>query len=176
MKVILGIVLVVVMFVGFVLAGMYFSNSNKEIDLRTQITAQNGKIEAVFDQMVKIISGKSQVTSEYKNSFKDIYIGIMEGRYSKGDGALLKLVQEQNPTFDALLFKELSQSIEVERNNFTREQETMIDLVRVHTNLLTKFPSSLFLGSRSPITYVVISSSATKETMKTRTEENAKIF
>ena len=176
MKVVLGSIFTVVVIGGFVLLAAYFSFSNKEIDLRSQSVAQNSKIEIVYDQMAKIISGKAQVTTEYKNGFKEIFVSIMEGRYSKGDGALLKLVQEQNPTFDASMYKDLMQSIEVERLNFSREQEVMVDIMRTHSNLLTKFPSSWFLSSRKPIDYVVISSTASKEVMKTRVDDNTKIF
>lgn len=176
MKNVIGIIAILALVIGGLLFGSYISTSNKEIRLVSQAKAQNGKIEVVFDNMVKIISGKSQVTSAYKDGFKEIFVGIMEGRYSKGDGALLKLVQEQNPNFDASMYKDLMNTIEVERTKFAFEQEVMLDVVRTHDNLLATFPSSLFVGNRPHIVYVVISSTASKQVMETRVEEDKKIF
>lgn len=177
MKKIILLVITGILFVIFLLlSSVYISVNNRDTELRNLAKAQQGKIEVVFDQMAKIISGKAQVTTNYKDSFKDIFVSIIEGRYSKGDGSLLKLVQEQNPTFDASLYKDLMVSIEAERNNFTREQEVMLDIIREHDNLIKKIPKNMFLSNKNPIEYKIISSSKTKETMKTGIEEDQKIF
>jgi len=82
--------------VAFSLFMMNISYDNQEIELRVDAQAQEKKCEAYFDKMWKILKQKAQVTDQYKDAFKDIYIGIMEGRYSKGDGTLMKWIQENN--------------------------------------------------------------------------------
>lgn len=176
MKLVLGGILTVAVIVGVMLLGFYFSASNKEIRLRSQAEAQRGKIETVYDQMWKIISQKAQVSDQYKDGFKEIYTGIIAGRYSQGDGTLMKWITESNPTFDASLYKDLMQSIEVERQNFTREQEIMLDIIRVHSNLLNEFPTSIFLSSRKPIEYTIISSTKSKETMLSGKDDDVDVF
>lgn len=176
MKVILGGILTVTVIVGFVLLGLYFSASNKEIRLRSQADAQRGKIEVVYDQMWKIISQKAQVSDQYKDGFKEIYTGLISGRYSQGDGTLMKWITESNPNFDVSLYKDLMQSIEVERINFTNEQNKMLEIIRNHSNLLNEFPTTYFLSSRSPIEYTVISSTKSKETMKTGIDDDVELF
>lgn len=164
---IIGIVIAsIVLLLTITFGIMYASTSNKEIGLRNRAETQRKKVEIVYDQMWKIIRDKAKVTDNYKDAFKDIYTGIISGRYDKGDGALLKFVTESNPNFDISLYSSLMQSIEAERNNFTVAQSAMIDIIREHDNLLQKFPSSIFIGSRPRIEYTVISSTKSKEVMQ----------
>ena len=159
------------------IVGCYFSYNNKEITLRTRAEAQRGKIEGVHDKMWKVIQQKAQVSNEYKNAFTEIYPAIMEGRYSgNGDGSLMKWVTEQNPNFDTLLYKDLMQSIEILRTEFQHNQEKMLDLIREHTTLCTTYPSMWFIKNTSPIEYTVISSTVTKEVMRTGTDDKIDLF
>jgi len=77
---IIGIVSIIAGLV-IVIGCMFFSYNNK-VSLRNQSTAQIGKIEGVYDKMWKVIQQKAQVTSEYKDAFKEIYPELISGRYS----------------------------------------------------------------------------------------------
>ena len=68
------------------------------------------------------------MTDEYKEAFREIYPQLIEGRYSQGDGSLMKWIQESNPNFDTSLYKDLMNSIEVERTYFAAEQKKMLDI------------------------------------------------
>jgi hypothetical protein len=156
---------------------MNFSTQNKEIDLRTQTEAQNKKCEAYFDKMWKILKQKAGVTDQYKEAFKDIYPKLIEGRYSKGDGSLMKWVTESNPTFDASMYKDLMKSIEIERTGFFNEQAMLIDLQREHAAYIKKAPNRWFLDSNlKPVEIKVITSEATKETYATGEENDIELF
>ena len=155
---------------------MYFNITNKEIRLRNQISAQEQNIESYYDKMFKILKQKAGVTDEYKNSFKDIYVEIMEGRYSQGDGSLMKWIQESNPNFDASLYKDLMASIEIEREGFHNEQKKIIDQIREHNNMIETFPSRIFLSNIEHIKYEVISSTLSKNVMETRIEDDIALF
>ena len=154
---------------------MCVSYSNKEISLRNQSNAQIGKIEGVYDKMWKVIQQKAKVTSEYKEAFKEIYPELISGRYSEGE-ELMKWIQEDNPDFDASLYKDLMQSIEILRTEFQHAQERELDIIREHNNLRQKFPGSLFVGNREEINYNIISSTKAKTIMTTGLDDDIELW
>ena len=156
--------------------GMYFSYNNREINLRQQCEAQRGKIENCYDRMWKILSQKAQVSNEYKNAFKEIYPELIAGRYSNGGRELMKWIQESNPNFDTSLYKDLIQSIEIERTAFATEQDKMLDLIREHQVLINTYPGVWFISNKVPIEYKVISSTRSKEVMETSVDDNVSLF
>ena len=155
---------------------MYVSFNYREVNLRNLAEAQRGNIENVYDKTWKILQQKAQVTDEYKEAFREIYPQLIEGRYSQGDGSLMKWIQESNPSFDTSLYKDLMNSIEVERTYFAAEQKKMLDIIRQHTTLLQTIPSSWFLGGKMPIEYTVISSTKAKNVMQTGEDNDVDLF
>ena len=104
--------------IGLIVTLMYFSYNSTEVELRKQAEAQRGKVEGTYDVMWKTITQQASVSEQYKDAFKEIYPELIEGRYSQGDGSLMKWIQESNPTFDTSLYKKLMQTIEVQRLSF----------------------------------------------------------
>ena len=174
---IVSLVLVLLIGLGAIVGvSMYFSYNNAEINLRKQSDAQRSKVEGVYDKMWKIIQQKAQVSNEYKEAFKEIYPEIISGRYSSGDGSLMKWIQESNPEFDTSLYKDLMASIEIYRTEFQHSQEKMIDIVREHDVLISVYPSKWFIKNRKPIEYTVISSTRTKDTVETGIDDDVDLF
>ena len=168
---IVGVLTIIILF------SMNISIENKEIDLRALTEAQNKRCEAYFDKMWKILKQKAGVTDQYKNAFKDIYPKLIEGRYSQGDGSLMKWVQESNPTFDASMYKDLMKSIEIERTGFFNEQSVLIDMQREHKTYLLKAPNRWFLADNlKPVEIKVITSSKTDEVYRTGKEDDVELF
>ena len=161
---------------GITAVSMYFSYNNQEVALRQQAEAQRGKIEGTFDTMWKIISQQAQVSNEYKDAFKEIYPELIAGRYSQGDGSLMKWIKEANPEFDASLYKTLMQTIEVQRLQFLKTQERMLDIIREHETLCKTYPSKWFVTNKTPIEYTVISSTKSKMTMETGIDDDVQLF
>lgn len=155
---------------------MGVSTSNKEILLRTRISSQEKVREAYFDKMWKILKQKAGVTTQYKDSFKEIYVGVMEGRYSHGAGQMMNWIKEANPNFDASLYKDLMTSIEAQRTGFFMEQKVLIDLNNEHNLLLKQFPGSMFVGDRPEINIKVISSTKSKKVIETGVEDDVELF
>lgn len=168
------IVLIIVAAFIAIIVGMYFSYNNKEVSLRNQSDAQIGKIEGVYDKMWKVIQQKAQVTSEYKDAFKEIYPELIAGRYS-GE-SMMKWIQESNPEFDASLYKDLMQSIEILRTEFQHAQEKELDIIREHKNLCSTYPSKWFVSNTEPIEYTIISSTKSKATMETGLDDDINVF
>ena len=170
---IIGLFVVVI---GLISMSMYFSYNNQEVALRKQAEAQRGKVEGVFDTMWKTISQQAQVSNEYKDAFKEIYPDLIAGRYSQGDGSLMKWIQEANPEFDTSLYKQLMQTIEVQRLQFQKSQERMLDIIREHETLCETYPGTWFVKNKAPIEYTVISSTKTKLTMETGVDDDVDLF
>ena len=173
-KIITISIISIVVGLGIIVGCMFFSYNNKEVSLRNQSTAQIGKIEGVYDKMWKVIQQKAQVTSEYKDAFKEIYPELIAGRYS-GE-SMMKWIQESNPEFDASLYKDLMQSIEVLRTEFQHAQERELDIIREHTNLCNTYPSKWFVSNTEPIEYTIISSTKSKATMETGLDDDINVF
>jgi hypothetical protein len=177
MNKIIGIVVAIVIAVfGLTTLTMYFTYNNKDAKLRAQAEAQRGKIESVHDKMWKVLQQKAQVSNEYKDAFSEIYPALIEGRYSQGDGSLMKWIQEANPNFDTSLYKDLMQSIEIQRTEFQKVQERMLDIIREHNVLLTTVPSKWFISNDEPIEYTVISSTRSKTVMETGLDDDVSLF
>ena len=169
LTVVLGFILVLII--------TWISSSNREIDLRNKITAQQKNLEVVFDNTWKIISQQAQVTDKYKDSFREIYQGLMNERYGEGDKqSLMRWVTESNPNFDASVFTKLMSSIEAQRESFTTEQTKLLSFKNSHDNVIDKFPSSLFVGGRGKIEVNVVTSGKTEEVFKLGKENDVKMF
>jgi hypothetical protein len=174
---IIGGIIAVIAVVGI---GLWFlvsiSYNNQEIGLRNRGTAQVGKIEVVFDEMWKVFQDQAGITNQYKTAFHEIYSDIIGGRYSQGDGSLMKWVTEHNPEFDSSLFTNLMRSVEKYRGLFSVEQQVMLDIIRQHTDLLNMQPSSWFIKDKTLIEYTVISSSETKSIMDSGVDDRPSPF
>lgn len=172
----LSVTIIVVLFIGIITI-CYFSYNNKEISLRKQAIAQEDRIEVVYDKVWKVIQQKVQVSNEYKDAFAEIYPQLMGERYGgENDGTLMKWIKESNPDFDTSLYKDLSQSIEVLRTEFQKNQERMLDIIREHSTLCERYPSRWFISNKTPIEYEVISSTVTKAVIDSRMEDDINLF
>ena len=171
--VLVGLALAVVLGIGVI---MNISYGNKEIDNRNLITAQVEAIEANYDKMWKVLSQMAGVSEQYKDSFKDIYVGLMEGRYSKDSGTMMKWIKEDNPTFDSGIYKQLMTAIEANRTDFEMEQKKLISYSKQHKDLLHKFPGSFFLSDIEDIVITIISSSRSKAVMSSGIDDDVNLF
>jgi len=189
---IIGLLLVVILGAGLAIWAIGVSNDEKQ--LVNRMDAQKEVVDMYFDKMWKILQQKAGVAEASKEAFKDIYVGIMEGRYSgdtgpvpgettggmlglpTGGAALMKWVQEQNPDFDQSVFTDLQNSIETERNGFFVEQKKLTDMNRQHEDMRDLFPSSIICKNRPAFEYIPITSSKTKEVSKTGNEDDVDLF
>lgn len=155
---------------------MYVNYSNQEVRLRNAVKAQQEANTTSFDTCWKIIQGQAQVADKYKDSFKEIYTGLMEGRHYEKGGSLMKFITESNPTFDIKLFEKVSNSIEGQRTAFMRDQQKLIDMKREHDNLLVTMPGSFFVGGREPVEIKIVTSTKTERTFESRKEDEIEVF
>ncbi len=160
-----------------VFVSMSFSFTNQEVELRTRAEAQQKAVEVVFDETWKVIAQQAQVADKYRESFKEIYPALMEGRYGNArGGALMSWVTESNPDFDTSLFDRLSRSIEAKRAALTREQKVLLDVKRSHDALRQRLPSRWFVGDVAELEAVVITSTRAETAAATGKDDDVGLF
>lgn len=170
-----GVSAVLVVVVVVVIFFMYAFASNQEVRLKNQANSQEQLCKNNFDNMFKTIAQVAQVSEQYKESFKEIYIPLIEGRY-KDENLLMKWVTESNPNFDTKLYDKLIDVIESKRNGFELEQRKLVSVVQEHTNLLETMPSSWFVGGRPHLQVTYITSGKTKEVYRTGEDNDIDLF
>lgn len=158
------------------LVAMYFSYNNREIALRKEAEAQEGKIESVHDTMWKTLKQEAGVTDQYRKTFEELYPKLIAGRYSNEGGELMKMITESNPDFDTRLYDKLMQSIEAQRAYFASAQQRMLDILRERETLIESYPSRWFVSNKQKIEYEVISSTTSKSTMQSRIDDDIELF
>jgi hypothetical protein len=158
------------------LIAMYFSYNNREIALRKEAEAREGKIESVHDTMWKTLKQEAGVTDQYRKTFEELYPKLIAGRYSNEGGELMKMITESNPDFDTRLYDKLMQSIEAQRAYFASAQQRMLDILRERETLIESYPSRWFVSNKQKIEYEVISSTTSKSTMQSRIDDDIELF
>lgn len=177
MKTIAIILIGLTLGIGLLYFSMKVSYENKNVELKNQVLAQQKSNEANFDKMYKVISQIAQVSEQYRETFKEVYPKLIEGRYgNEKGGALMKWVTESNPTFDPRLYERLATAIESNREDFFVEQKKLIDINREHRNLLAKWPGSFFLNPSDTIHITIVTSQKTGEAFKTGEENDINLF
>ena len=176
MLIVLGVFLVIAGSIFFWGVGV----SNSEITIAERGNAQQKVCQAFFSNMWEILKSKGAVTTEYAEQNNKFVTALMEGRYSKGDGSLMKWITEQNPQFDPSLYKDLMASIEGLRNSFFIEQSKLIDIDRQHRTMRKMFFQSLIIGRRPDIGgekgIVILKNLATKDAYETGTDSTPELF
>ncbi len=163
------------------LISTYASFNNREVKLRTTFVMQMKNRTALFDKMWKVISQKAQIAKAYDSSFMRIVQAAMDPR-KDGAGIMMKWVQESNPTLQSgtvqELYKDLSRTIESERNGFFEREETLASIQQQHSQFLQSFPNNFYniFAGRKELEYNPISSDRTDDVMKTGKDNDTKVF
>ncbi len=168
--------IIIIAVLAIILIAMYFNYNNREVALRKEAAAQNDKITTVHDTMWKVLQQEAGVAKEYRDAFEKIYPELISGRYSNDKEGMMKFIHEANPDFDTSLYKQLMQSIEVQRGEFASAQQRMLDIIREHDTLLETMPAKWFIKDKRHIIYKVISSTRTNQVIETRVDDDVKLF
>ena len=156
---------------------MYVQAHNSEVGLRNAIGAKQTDNTSEFDNMWKKIKQTAQVTDAAKNALQDIFVQHAEAR-TTGGGGLMKWVQESVPNVqpDSMPFKNLMNIITASRDRWTARQKELLDLKREHDNIIDKFPSTIFVGSRGKIKVTIVTSSKTKASFESGQDDDVDVF
>lgn len=179
-----GIIAGLLVIFAIVYFSMKWSYENQNVQLKNKIVAQQESNKANYDKMKKVITQVAE-TAKAKmdmstNAYKEIYPALMEGRYSKGDGSLMKWITESNPTLDIAacnnLYDKLAVAIEANRQEFFVEQQKLIDYNREQHTLINTIPASWFLESNDTIAITIVTSADTKQVFVSGEENDIDLF
>ena len=174
-------ILVLIIIILFISISSLVNYANKDMGYRNLFKAKFSERTAFYDKMWKVISQKGQVAVENDSSFRNNINAIMQGR-KDADQLMMKWIQESNPNanFDqvSVLYQDLSRTIEAEREGFFDREKSLQDIKMQDDNLITQFPSSVFLSilSRKEIEYKPITSDQTDQVIETGKDNNTKVF
>lgn len=165
--------------VGVIAAYVFFASigySNAEKRQRNLITAKQRDNHSELDNMMKVIGQTAQVSQEQMKMLKEIIIGHAEARSGKGGGSLATLVREVVPNVDTKTFQNLQNIIVASRNSWTQRQKELLDIKRVHDNLIDEAPSSWFVGSRGKIDVQIVTSSKAEAAFEAGKDDDTDLF
>lgn len=171
------IFVIVLSFIGIGLICAYFVYDNKYVTLNNLYEAQVEQDKLVHDEMWKIIQQQAGVTENYAESFTKSYKEIMNARNYGGE--LMKWIQESNPTFSPDMHKKLMNSIETYRTKFTNVQTRLITIHKEMKDMLTLFPSRIFLvtiGGHVLPELNIVTSTRTGKAFETGTDDDVDLF
>lgn len=128
-----------------------------------------------FDNMWKKISQTAQIPNAKKEALKEIFEGYATARSGNGEGGqLMKWVQESVPTADLSEYTALMNIITGSRDSWTNRQKELVDIARQYNEMLSVFPSNVFLGlfGMEKINAKVITSSKTDKSFETGKDDD----
>jgi uncharacterized membrane-anchored protein YhcB (DUF1043 family) len=152
---------------------MNISYQNTYERIGQDIEAQYKKIETDYEKMSRIILQQAGIVNKYSKDFKDIYKGMMTGRYGeKGSQAMWQWIKEQNPQIDAAIYQKLMTTVEAQRTTFSRHQEKVAAMVAESNKMLKVAPYKWFVNGEIKEAKIV-SSSKTKVIMDTGIDDSS---
>lgn len=173
----LGFLVVMFLIVGF---SSYVSFRNDTIALVAKYEAAIDNRTSFYDKLYKVIAQKTQIAVKNDESFRKNVTIIMDNR-KDSEQVFMKWITESNPNANysevASLYKDLSRSIEAQREGFYYQETVLQDIVRHYKIQTTTFPNSFynFFYGAEPLTYKPIQGSITEEVMRTGIDNNVKL-
>lgn len=162
-----------ILVVGYFAMGVSYKNA--EVRQRNLVMAKQTDNTSELDNTMKTITQSAQVTKAGAAAIKDFIIGNSTARADgQGKGSLFAMVTEAvpdvNPTGQQ--FTDLRNTIVAARQSWTQRQKELIDIKRVHDNMLDTFPGTWFLAGREKVDIQIVTSTATTAAFETGVDDN----
>lgn len=164
----LTVFLVLIGIIGITL-GITWGNRKTMIRLEEKIEAKYLSNQSNYDAMWKSMVETVQVTELQAEQFKDVYMGLIEGR-NQDTNLLFKVIHEQNPQLDTSVYSRLQQNIADNRKVFDNNQTALLDIIREYNtyqreHFLTSF---IFRCESIDSSKYITTSSQTTDAFKTK--------
>lgn len=166
-------IFVILIIAGIILFQQYITAHDNGARFENQIKAVWENNENILGQYSLKVKEAAKVSDKYTEALSKVVTDAMSGRYGEdGSEAVFQWIQEQNPTVDASVFKEIQQLIIAGRNKFEVAQTQLIDVKQTYQNQLDFFWSGMWLEMAgypklSLDDYKAITSEHAQETFKT---------
>ncbi len=165
-----GALIVLIFLIAFMM-GISYQNTYERID--QDILAQYKKIESNYEKMSRVILQQAGILNKYSTDFREIYKGMMQGRYGKdGSKAMWQWIKEQNPQIDSALYAKLMTTVEAQRTGFDRQQSKVASMVAESNKMLKTAPAKWFVDGKIKEAKIV-SSSNTKVIMESGIDDSS---
>lgn len=132
---ILSTIVAIILVCGIIFGSIIYSQRNVAVKIENryeaQLIANKSNHSAMWTKVKQLI----QVTDKQAEHFKDVYIGLIEGR-NKDENLLFKTIQEQNPTLSPSVYDALSKEIVEGRNVFDNNQKSLSDIAREYNSYI----------------------------------------
>lgn len=161
----------------FVVVMIWMSAHNTEVGLRNQFNAQQKSNESSFDKTWKVIQQQCGVATTERESFRKTYAEIMTATNGvAGNGQLASFFSQAKVDVSPALFSKLMTTIEAQRESFHRDQQHLAKMWQQHNDVLTKMPSSLFVGGRERLDLHLVTSAKTESVFAAGQDNDVELF
>jgi hypothetical protein len=136
-KVVIGIVVTLglLLIVGGITGAGILSSRNQAVSLEQRVKAKYTANKSNYDSMWKQMVETTQVTELQAQQFKDVYTGLITGRY-QDQNVLFKMVKEDNPKLDTKIYTDLARNISDNRKTFDNNQTALTDMIREYNTYI----------------------------------------
>lgn len=165
-------IVTLILLIGAVSIMTIWSHRNTAVALEERINAQYTANKSNYDNMWKSFKEMTQITELQANQFKDVYKGLIEGRYDDPN-VLFKMVQEQNPQLDTSVYAQLQRQIAAGRTTFDNNQKTLADIVREYNTYVRKHIVMAAITGKQPknMDDFIVTSQRTQDAFDTKKDD-----
>ncbi len=147
MKVLLGLLVTGLLFVGITIASIIGVN-NDLVSQEQGLSAQYSQNQNNYDNFTKKVVEVAQVPAMYRDDLEKVTKAAISGRYGDGGSkAVFQFLKEQNPQIAPDMYVKIQQVVDSGRNSFEAEQKMLLDKKRVYLTTLKTFPNSVIAGA-----------------------------
>jgi hypothetical protein len=135
--------LVFVACVAMWVVGIYNTGVRTENSIVAQYEQNQNNMSQYSNKVMEMV----QVPDMYKNDYKEVLTGAIQGTYGK-DGAKQAMLwlKERNIDFDSSLYVKIQDAVSIGRDKFENEQKKLIDRQRAYEDMLGTVPKGVILG------------------------------
>lgn len=144
-----SVIALVVVFATLIVIGSYFLGylgyRNTAQSFEVDIPAQYTETQNVYDNGWKKVVEIAQVPEMQAQQVKDVYAGVMTGRYGKdGSKAFIQLLHEQNPNLGEEVYVKVQRTVEAFHDSFQASQTNLIGRKQEYSKFVTATTAGVF--------------------------------